>query len=216
MADYAVRPCAWRNRPQAAARRRQSTAKRTPANGSVAPTPHRPVKLRPLLAVLGLLACAASHAATLAPAAAQDLSRRLDELATAFQAHDFERFARETFPGVVAMSGGHDAMIATVRTSFAQMDAQRIVFVSHSSHAETAITDAGRYEVVRVPEDSVLKAGERQVRIVSYSLAVRSKPAGPWTFIGGTGIHNQPQILWDLLPGLPKDFKLPPYSMQPI
>lgn len=172
--------------------------------------------LRPLLTALTLLACATARAATLPPAAAQDLSHRLDELADAFQAHDFEKFARETFPGVVTLSGGHDALIATMRKGVEQMDAQHIAFVSHAAHAETTITDAGPYEVVRVPEDSVMKTGERKVRIVSYSLAVRSKPAGPWTFIGGTGIHNQPQVLWQLLPGLPRDFKLPPYSMQPI
>ncbi|MBW8756685.1 MAG: hypothetical protein JF586_03650 [Burkholderiales bacterium] len=31
------------------------------------------------------------------------------------------------------------------------------------------------------------------------------------------GIHDQPQVPWQLLAGLPKDFPLPPpYSMQPI
>jgi hypothetical protein len=88
--------------------------------------------------------------------------------------------------------------------------------VSHAAHAETEITDAGQYQVVRVPEDSMVKAGDRKVHIVSYSLAVRSKPAGPWTFIGGSGLQKQPRLLRQLLPDLPRQFKLPPYSIQAI
>ncbi len=175
------------------------------------------MKLRPLLLSLCLLACAAAQAATLTPEATQDLARRLDDLGGAtFARHDFEKYARETFPGVIELTGGRDKFMEQMRVAFAQMDAQHIQFVSHVSRPESQTTDAGPYEVVRIPEESVLAAGERRVKVISYSLAVRTKPSGPWTFIGGSGIVKQPEMLWQLLPGLPRDYKLPPSSMQPI
>jgi len=175
------------------------------------------MKLHPLLLSLCLLACTAAHAATLTPEARRDLARRLDDLGGAtFQRHDFAKYASETFPGIIELTGGRDRFMEQMRVAFAQMDAQHLRFVSHVSKPESQTTDAGKYEVVRIPEESVLEAGERRVKVISYSLAVRTKPSGPWTFIGGSGIVKQPEVLWQLLPGLPKDYELPPSSMQPI
>ncbi len=172
--------------------------------------------LRTLLAAL-CLAAAGAQAATLPPDALRDIARRIDDLGgAAFAQHDYDKYVRETFPGIVEMSGGRDKMIEQMKASFAMMDAQHVKFVSHVSTPESQTTDAGKYEVLRVPEESVLEAGGHRVKGISYTLAVRSKPAGEWTFIGGSGLVKQPQLLWQLLPGLPRDYKLPPSSMQPI
>lgn len=176
------------------------------------------MNLRRLLAATAFLAAnAASAATTLPPEVTRDLARRLDDLGGAtFARHDYDKFVKETFPGIIEMTGGRAKMIETMKVAFAQMDAQHVKFISHTSRPESRTTDAGKYEVLMLVEESVLEAGGKRVHVDSYSLAVRTKPNGPWTFIGGSGIAKTPQMLWALLPDLPKDYKLPPYDIKPM
>ena len=115
------------------------------------------------------------------------------------------------------MAGGHDALVDEMKTGYAQMDKLHIRFVSHTSTPESQTIDAGAYEVLRVHEESVMEAdGRWRAKEISCSLAVRRKPDGPWTFIGGTGLAKHPEMLPTFLPDLPKDFALPPYSLTSI
>ena len=173
--------------------------------------------LRLLLAALGLLACAAARAATLPPTVTQDLARRLDDLSRgALERRDTALYLRETFPGAVTMLGGPENARAAMSAFFDQMAAQHVAILSHASHPEADTTDAGPYEVLRIPEESLMQVGERRIAVSSYSLAVRRKPDGAWSFIAGSGIQKHPDVLQKLLPDLPRDFRLPPCAMRPL
>ena len=88
--------------------------------------------------------------------------------------------------------------------------------ISHVSKSESQTTDAGQYDLVRMGEVSLLDVSGQGVQIHSCSLAVRTKPAGAWTFIGSAGLAKDPTLAGWVLPGLPKDYKLPARSIQAL
>jgi hypothetical protein len=147
----------------------------------------------------------------------KEIAAKLDELSLGFfEHHDAEGVLRETFPRLVELMGGRDASIERMRETFRRLDASHVHLVSHTSHPAARTTDAQAYEVVLVQEDGVTSNGVKQLQMTSYSLAIRAKPAGPWTFVSAAGFSDHPDLLRELVPGLPADFKVPAESMRPL
>jgi hypothetical protein len=60
-----------------------------------------------------------------------------------------------------------------------------------------------------VPKRSTIEADGRRVRSQGFYVAVRKKSEKEWKLLDGAGFRGNPEMLWTLLPELPRGVTIP-------
>ena len=166
------------------------------------------------IVAVGLLIQA--HAAPQSAPDQEAIVKSLDESNAAFLRRDAEALANLTFDRLLQVAGGRSAYVQSLKAGFQGADAQQIRVVSHTIGALEGPTRAGEYIVYIVPEVTVMESRGRKAQTDGYTLAIRKASGGKWQLVGGGGIAQNPGILQVILPGLPKQFRLPSYSTRAL
>lgn len=131
-----------------------------------------------------------------------------------FARGDAEPVIVRTHPSLKTMVGGPEAFAALTRDAIVQLRATGIVFVSQEIGEPTQVYPAGDQEICFVPRFSVMEMNGRQMRSVSYMVAIRVKGGAHWTYLDGAGLRKNPGMLHHLLPGLAREVPLPPNTLE--
>ena len=98
----------------------------------------------------------------------------------------------------------------------ASLQQQKVTIESRKLGEPTRTYEAGDEEVCFLPHNSVMKVGAVRVKSVGFLVCVRKGAKGSWLFLDGAGMRNNKEMLWELLPELPKELELPPNSNEVI
>jgi hypothetical protein len=60
-----------------------------------------------------------------------------------------------------------------------------------------------------VPKRNITEVDGRTVRSQGFYVAVRKKSGKEWKLIEGAGFRKNPELLWKLLPDLPRGVEIP-------
>lgn len=73
---------------------------------------------------------------------------------------------------------------------------------------------AGEEEVCFVPKMTVMELQGKQVKTVSFMIAIRPARGGAWQYLDGTGVRKNPEMLYQLLPKLEQGITLPENTVE--
>jgi hypothetical protein len=153
-----------------------------------------------------------------APGSAKDLSKEeveavkaeIDGMMSDFEEGDAKTLLDKTHDSIFELVGGREAFERGLLQGVKQIMESGIMFEESELGEPTELHRAGDEELCFVPRTSVIVAGGRKIRSVGFLVAIRPVDGEPWKFLDGAGLRRKPELLWKLLPDLPKDIELPP------
>ena len=74
--------------------------------------------------------------------------------------------------------------------------------------------EAGEEEVCFLPTSMKMAIADKHVETIGFLAAIRPKGGKSWKYLGSDSLQKDKQLLWVLLPKLPKDVELPPTEMR--
>jgi hypothetical protein len=170
-------------------------------------------------AVVGLLLAASGLLAS--PAVAGSLSDRevtvlkadITELYRYFETGQAEPFVDKSHRSLVAKAGGREALLKLTRDALRTVLDMKPKFLSSEFGTPSQIYAAGGEEACIVPRRSRIEIQGKVLRTESFLIAVRHKGGGPWTYLDGAGLRDNPLMLEELLPELERGIVLPPNTL---
>jgi hypothetical protein len=133
---------------------------------------------------------------------------KAESLQAAFDRGDAEAIIASTHPAIFN-TVGREEFEKVARQSVASLGG-KVTTISRTWGEPSAVYSSGPDEVCFLPRESVLEMEGKRASSKGFLIAARKKGAGEWLFLDGSGLRNNPELLWKLFPGLPKDVKLPP------
>jgi hypothetical protein len=147
---------------------------------------------------------------------ASDAAAVIERNNVASKAGDVDTVVDCTASQIIAAVGGQAKYAAGIRGALTMMKAQDVRIVSHQMDAPSAPVRAGASLIVVVKEVTVLESHGRRIRTDGFTVAVRPAAGGAWKLIGGSGISQHPEIVPELFPGFPANYKFPPFTNTPM
>ena len=181
--------------------------------------PMSPFVRHVLSCLLFALCCAFAlpiGAATLGKAEVDTLRRDIDAMMAAYEQGDVEAMLAKTHPSLFRLTGDRDAFSQAAQQALDQLKAQGVRFVSAETGVPTDTYPAGDEEVSFVPREAVLEVQGKRVKSRTFMIAIRPAGGGEWTYLDGSGMHQNPEMLHTLLPALSRDVPLPPISFDVV
>ena len=157
-----------------------------------------------------------AFAASLAPGDRLALESSISKANIAAKQRDADAIADLTFAPLVDKLGGRAEFVASLKASFQFLDALKHKLHSHRSESPEEAMEVGDYLVGIVKEKTHFEIAGGQWRTNGFTLAVRKKSDVAWSLIGGDGIHKNPELLPELIPGWSGNFQLPEYATEQI
>lgn len=167
--------------------------------------------------VLAALAfCPALHAAELTEEESAALIKELDQMFIKFEGGDAEILLQKTHESIYQLAGGKEQFETMTRSIVGQLKEMGVKFLDSKLDPPTKLYPAGEDEVCFVPRTSTIQFNGMKVKTVGYMIAIRPKAGGDWKFLDGAGLKDNPDLLWQLLPALPKEIELPPNTAEVV
>lgn len=172
--------------------------------------------------VAGLLFCLAcaiaipAEAGVLGKADADFLRRDIDAMMSAFQQGDLDTVLGKTHPSVFKLAGDRDEFQRITRQALDDLSVRGVRFLSSETGVPGDTYPAGDEEVCFVPVASMLEVNGTRVKTTTFMVAIRPVGGGEWTYLDGSGMRQDPDLLYTLLPALSRDVPLPPVSFDPV
>lgn len=155
-------------------------------------------------------------AATLGKTDVDVLRRDIDAMMAAYEQGDVEAMLRKTHSSLFKLVGDRDAFSRTAQQALDQLKAQGVRFVSSETGVPSDTYPAGDEEVCFVPREAVLEIQGKRVKSSTFMIAIRPAGGGEWTYLDGSGLRQNPQMLRTLLPALSHDVPLPPITFDVV
>jgi len=147
--------------------------------------------------------------AELSEAEASEVKKDLSNLLSLFESGDPSEFISRTHPSIIAYSGGKENFRKIAEAGIQQLRETGIKFLDSKFGSPSRIYDAGDEEVVVLPRISIMEMNGTKIESTGYMICVRTKGKSKWTYLDGSGLRKRPDMLFQLLPDLDKNIKLP-------
>ncbi len=177
----------------------------------------------PIQRILGTLIFAGL---TLAPAYSQDvkaprelsadektaLIKEADATMDGFIKGDADAIIKRTSKLILKLIPSQEQFEKITRDAVAGMKAQGVSIDENKNGEPTLCYSTTSGDVCFLPRSGTLSISGRRIKSTTYFICVHED--GSWKFLDSATVHKQPELLWQLIPDLPKDLKLPPNSME--
>lgn len=142
------------------------------------------------------------------------LIKEADATLAAFTTGNADALIQRTSKLILKIMPSRGQFEQLTRSAIKDMREKGFKFESHKHGEPTVCYSSASGDVCFLPRDSILKYGEKRVKSITYFICVHED--GAWKFLDSATVHKKPELLWQLIPDLPKDIELPPYSMEVI
>jgi hypothetical protein len=150
--------------------------------------------------------------AKLSEADSEGLMQKARALHAAFETGDADGVIRLTHP---AMRNGRtrEQWEAWIRDSVKELS-RLAKFEKTEWGVPSPLYDLGAEELTFVPTAHVGQVAGLRVFCMVFFIAVRKKGTNEWLFMDGAPLRENPALLWQLFPELPKDVVTPPNTLE--
>jgi hypothetical protein len=175
----------------------------------------RTIRLRATIATVLWLAISACEQAPKALSAqeAAHLSAEVELMVRNGFSGDYRMALLRTHPKLVQAAGGIKKFEELIRDSMKPIEG-RLQLVSISVGAPTVVYPAGNEELCFVPKTLDVMMEGQTVRRTGFMVASRKVGFREWTFVDGSGLQKNPDMLKTLFPDLDEDTPVPEIRMQ--
>ena len=134
-------------------------------------------------------------------------------LQKAFVDGDADTIIRATHPVILKIAGTRKQFEKITRDALKSMKGM-FTFEKTDWGEPTACEVGDTDEVCFIPRTDILKMGDKRIRSVAFLIAARAKGTKQWLYLDGASVSKNPEQMHKMFPGLPKDLKLPPNSLE--
>lgn len=148
-------------------------------------------------------------AAELEAADKKELVTRATTMVEGFKKGEVETIIGMTHPSIHVLAGDKAAFEKMARDAMKSIADTGLKVEEVKLGEPTRTWQAGKETVCFVPVTLVFSMQERKIRSTTYYVAIKGESTPQWLFLDGSGIGKNPDLLKQLLPGLPDDVVLP-------
>lgn len=169
-----------------------------------------------LTVLFALLLSVNAAAGALKEAEVKALVAKIDEMMVMFEKGDPEGLIAQTHPSVYKITGTKAQFESAARKGIADLAKYNVKFVSSKYGAPSRTYKAGNEEVCFVPRVSIMQINGQKAKSTGFMVAIRAVGGTEWKFLDGSGLANNPGMLYTLLPKLERNITLPPHSVETL
>lgn len=133
-----------------------------------------------------------------------------------FREADYDGIVKWTHPSLIGQAGGEKKFRKTLESAVAMMQSGKVKISEAQLEVPAELHEAGEDWVCFVPKRNNIEVEDRTLRSVSFFVAVRKKSEKGWKLMDGSGFQRNPEMLWTLLPGLPREVAIPPVGREAV
>lgn len=170
------------------------------------------------LTALALLFCTALSlsAGELGADDKKTLITRATTMVEGFKKGEVDTIIGMTHPAIHELAGGKEPFEAMAKDAMKSI-AETGLKVEETKLGEPSRTwEAGKETVCFVPVTIVFSMQGKKIRSTSYYVGVKGGASQEWLFLDGSGFGKSPELLKQVLPGLPDDVVLPEIRQEPL
>ncbi|HWE39689.1 MAG TPA: hypothetical protein VG406_24280 [Isosphaeraceae bacterium] len=141
---------------------------------------------------------------------AKNCEEQAKETGKALLKGDYEKLLDRTYPKLIELAGGREAMLKALRESLKKIEDEGFAFKSVDVDEPSRFGKAGDDRIAVVPMTVVMtqtKPEKGTITTKGYLLGISGDDGKTWTFIDGAKLDSKSVKLF--LPKFPDDFKLP-------
>jgi hypothetical protein len=127
---------------------------------------------------------------------------------------DYDGIVAATHPSLIEQAGGEESFRKALEDAVAMLQSGKIKMGDDQLGAPSGLHDAADEWVCFVPKRNIIEVDGRKIRSQGFYVAVKKKEDGAWRFLDGAGMRNNPEMLWTLLPDLPRGVEIPPVKRE--
>jgi hypothetical protein len=143
------------------------------------------------------------------------LLKRAHALSLATVQGDATTVARHTHPFFIRRAGGRPKFAEFVKSVAKHMKDEGYTVTSFTFSPPLLTHRSGANIVCLIPIQTAVAGPPGQFIETGFLVAVRDlAPSSSWVFFGSSGLRTNPEILWEVLPDLPRDVQLPPNRLE--
>lgn len=140
-----------------------------------------------------------------------EILKRVDAMDTAFVKGDAQSIINMTDSSLFELGGGKEKALSATKQAMDQMKQAGMILEKSTIGKPSKTYRAGTKSVCFVPKEMMMSVKGVRGRSVGYLIAInRNENNSQWLFLDSAALQKKPELLWLLIPGLPKDIKLPP------
>jgi hypothetical protein len=140
----------------------------------------------------------------------------LAKMQRSFREGDYDGIVEATHPSLIAQAGGEEKFRASMENAVSMLQSGKIKVGDDQLGTPSDLHEAADEWVCFVPKRNTIEVDGRKVRSQGFYVAVRKKSDSEWKFLDGAGMRNNPDMLWTLLPDLPRGVEIPPVKREVV
>lgn len=145
----------------------------------------------------------------------ETVAKEVYDMIEAFNRGVAKALIERSHHSVYELAGGREKLEAALMEAAKQLMEKGVVIESFRVGLPGKLYQAGTASVCFIPKTTVMMAEDLRFKSTSYMVAIRDGD-GTWGYLDGAGARRDPEQLWELLPDLPKDVKLPENTIRPL
>lgn len=167
--------------------------------------------MRKVLCLVAILCCmACAYASELTFAESSLLMKRASLASEAALHQDVDAVLELTHPVIYMLGMSRADLSRIMREGLAQMASMGVVAEKAVLGNPSPVYDAADQKVCFIPRVMSMRVGTKTGRSVGYLVAVKdSGDSSKWLFLDSAAFMSQPELLFKLIPGLPKNLVFP-------
>lgn len=143
------------------------------------------------------------------PEEVKAINAAITAMERSFREADYDGIAKGTHPSLIAKLGGEEKFRKSLESAVGMMRSGKVKISEAQLEVPAELYEAGDEWVCFVPKRNTVEVEGQTVRSVGFFVAIRKKAEKEWKLLDGAGLRRNPEMLWALLPELPRDVKLP-------
>lgn len=143
------------------------------------------------------------------PEEVKAINAAITAMERSFREAGYDGIAKGTHPSLIAQMGGEEKFRKTLEGAVAIMQSGKVKVSDSKLEVPAELYEAGEEWVCFVPKRNTVEVEGQTVLSVGFFVAIRKKEENEWKLLDGAGLRRNPEMLWTLLPELPRDVKLP-------
>lgn len=126
-----------------------------------------------------------------------------------FHEADYDGIVKGTHPRLIGQIGGEEKFRKSLENAVDMIQSGKIKIGDDQLDAPAELHEAGDEWVCFVPKRNTIEFDGRTVRSQGFYVAARKKADKEWKLLDGAGFRDNPEMLWTLLPALPRGVEIP-------
>lgn len=143
------------------------------------------------------------------PGEVKAISAAIAEMERCFRETNYDGIVKGTYPGLISEMGDGEEFRKTLEGAVATMQPGKVKIGTAELEVPAELHEAGEEWVCFVPKRNKVQVESQPILSVGFFVAIRKKAEKDWKLLDGAGLRRNPEMLWTLLPELPKVVKIP-------